>query len=260
MVQLPLQIFFQVVVESLPVSSSGHIFLLFSFLNFFYNTQKGLCVNESVEFLLHIPTLIIVGTFFFAPWWRILKDFLCLKKDALLLAAWCILADGITIFWYFLFSKIGKNWFPLPLGFFVTGLLLYSLKHNKKNEKQNVSFLNGMLLGMVQGFALLPGISRFGSTFVAARWLGFSRSQAFEYSFLIQFPLLFAAIIKGFYFVDGTFLRLNLLTIPILFVFVISGTISYFALLWVKKVVDFGFIWCFCFYLVPLSFFVFLFL
>ena len=123
-----------------------------------------------------------------------------------------------------------------------------------------MSFLSGIVLGMVQGLALLPGISRFGSTFFAARWLGFSRSQAFEYSFLIQFPLLFAAIIKGFYFVDGTFLRLNLLTIPILFVFVISGTISYFSLLWVKKVVDSGFIWCFCFYLVPLSFFVFLFL
>lgn len=260
MVQLIPHIFFQVVLESIPISSSGHVFLLFFFLKSFTSFQSSDVNNESVEFLLHLPTLLIIGLYFFAPWWQLLKDIVHAKKEALLILGWCILVDSITVFWYCVLSHVGTWWFPLSLGFFITGVCLYSLKHCISDKKQQVTLRNGVIMGMAQGCALLPGISRFGITFFAARWLGFSHKQSFEYSFLIQFPLICAALLKGFYKIDYLFLQTHFLTVSTLGVFLISGVISYFVLCWVGKVIERGNMWRFCFYLVPLSLYVCLFL
>lgn len=49
------------------------------------------------------------------------------------------------------------------------------------------------------GIALLPGISRLASVFVATRWLGYTNRQAFEISWMVQVPLIVAAATKGLY-------------------------------------------------------------
>ncbi|MFS8507540.1 MAG: hypothetical protein LVQ75_05700, partial [Candidatus Babeliales bacterium] len=67
----------------------------------------------------------------------------------------------------------------------------------------------GLVVGIAQGLALLPGISRFGSTFVVGRFLGFSSMQSFQYSFLIAWPLMFAAWVKGSYDLFSTRESLN---------------------------------------------------
>ncbi len=59
-------------------------------------------------------------------------------------------------------------------------------------------FSISLILGLTQAFAVLPGISRLGSTFVVARWLGFTPRRAFQTSLLMQFPLIVAA-----FFVHG---------------------------------------------------------
>ena len=253
MVLMAFHIFMQVLLESLPVSSSGHIFLISQFLQKVYGSGYALQVNESVDFLLHLPTFVVVGLFFFKSWSKKLVDFIFLKKDALLLAAWVLFIDLVTFSLYLVLQKTGKGWFPLPFGFLITGLLLLSLRWMKNNKEQGLSFKNGLALGVVQGTALLPGISRLGSTFVAARWLGFSRAQAFEYSLLIQFPLVFAAVIKGFLVSDVAFLRSTFLTGSIIASFLISGTISYFLLWGVQKIIERGALWRFCFYMIPLG-------
>ncbi|MBX9830851.1 hypothetical protein K2X40_02755 [Candidatus Babeliales bacterium] len=51
------------------------------------------------------------------------------------------------------------------------------------------------ILGLVQGLALLPGISRFASTYVAARWLGFTNRRAFQVCFLLELPVVIAAFV-----------------------------------------------------------------
>lgn len=250
MVQLIPHIFFQVLLESIPVSSSGHVTFFNSLMLFLIKNKSDFFImNESIDFLLHIPTLFIVGIFFFSVWWGYLKGLLRFKKEFLFLALWCIVADSITIVWYLFFCHYSKGWFPLPCGFVVTGALLYSLTFIKHNTKQQLTLKNGCALGFVQGIALLPGISRFGSTFVAARWLGFSRQQSFEYSFLIQWPLLVAAIVKGLYSFDRLFVHEQLITVPIILSIVISAILSYAILCWVAQVVKRGSMWKFCWYL-----------
>ncbi|QQR49268.1 undecaprenyl-diphosphate phosphatase [bacterium] len=65
----------------------------------------------------------------------------------------------------------------------------------KTEEKKLTSFKIYAILGLVQGLALLPGISRFASTYVAARWLGFSTRRAFQVCFLLELPIVLAAFL-----------------------------------------------------------------
>jgi undecaprenyl-diphosphatase len=52
-------------------------------------------------------------------------------------------------------------------------------------------------MGLFQGLALLPGLSRFAATFCGARYLGFSSRSSFEISFMLQWPLILAAVTRS---------------------------------------------------------------
>ncbi len=56
-----------------------------------------------------------------------------------------------------------------------------------------------LILGIVQGIALLPGVSRFAVVYASARWLGLPQPKAFEITWLVQWPLIFAACLQSIY-------------------------------------------------------------
>ncbi|MBY0353425.1 hypothetical protein K2W90_03610 [Candidatus Babeliales bacterium] len=64
-----------------------------------------------------------------------------------------------------------------------------------KGSQKTVSWSTYAILGLVQGLALLPGISRFASTYAAARWLGFTQRRAFQVCFLLELPVVIAAFV-----------------------------------------------------------------
>jgi undecaprenyl-diphosphatase len=74
----------------------------------------------------------------------------------------------------------------------VTGIVLISLKFAKL-RKRTVNLPRALVIGIAQAFALLPGISRSGSTISAARHLGVEPQEAAEFSLLMSVPLLVAA-------------------------------------------------------------------
>ena len=77
----------------------------------------------------------------------------------------------------------------------LTGLLLFlSDKLSRKNGLVNTK--NALLLGVVQAIAILPGISRSGSTIAVAVLLGINRERAARFSFLMVLPLIFGAMAK----------------------------------------------------------------
>jgi undecaprenyl-diphosphatase len=77
----------------------------------------------------------------------------------------------------------------------VTGtLLLLSEKIGKRNlDLSNISFPKAMLIGIFQGLAIAPGISRSGSTIVGALFVGLGREEAARFSFLLSIPAIFGA-------------------------------------------------------------------
>lgn len=204
----------QIIAESFPVSSSGHCNLLILFLkmsekNFLscadYISRGGIyspSFLESFDHVLHLVTLLVLAVFFFDRWKVYLMRLRSCLPIILKLIALVGLADIITALLY-VFFKIYPVSMPLIVGFGITAIALGSLY--KCTEKNNNTFniYTALILGLVQGLALLPGISRLATTYVAARWLGLQPRKAFEVSWLIAVPLFLAASAQGIYKILG---------------------------------------------------------
>lgn len=148
-----------------------------------------------IDFFLQWPILIVIA-FFFVDRWRILlrkRAIYCMQKIMFL---GCI-TDSITVLSYFFAGSLLKE-IPLYIGFILTAVMLISLYWCKKRDG-SWNFTTAVILGIVQSIALVPGISRFASTYCCARWLGICSRKSFELSFLLEWPLCFAAALQGTY-------------------------------------------------------------
>ena len=256
---LLLWILIQIIGESLPISSSGHVTLMLQYFQVSFEN------SENFNFLLHGPTIIILLICFFKAWWKLI--FSSMKNMDLSLwynlkmlfspARFIIIADVITfIFWKMQFSKLFfiQTYF-LPIGFFITILCLYFSQYGKFHKKISWSVCDAVIFGIVQGICLLPGISRFAGTYAAGVWLGYNRKDAVTVSFLIQFPLLCAAFLKGILsmYHQPEILQ-SFVQSWIMFAIVIASLISYALFCWVIKLIEQNRLWYFAFYMmVPFS-------
>lgn len=239
MVLLLLHIFLQIIFEMLPLSSSGHVKLLFTLLCGQQAAFRQLENYDAIGLLLHVPAVVVIGCYFFKVWFNYLCRFVKLDKQILKLFMFCVVADAITTGFYFLFGVVGTDFFLLWFGFLLTGFALLSLQNvTDCIDEKKYSLKNGAVLGTVQGLALLPGISRFGSTFVAARWLGFASADAFELSFLIGWPLMVAGSLKGIVQVYRAGQMGQLLQLPVLLSILIATVVSWFVLCWVAQLIE----------------------
>ena len=198
--------------EFLPVSSSGHLAIFGNMLGW---QGSGILF----EVLLHVGTLAAVFAAFY-------KEILDLIKEGLLLVGRFGLALAGKIKWqqvlnndkkyfvcYILLSMIPTAVLGLllkktieeaytgtlipGLGLILTGaVLLYTIKvpAGKKAEKE-MSFWDALLIGIAQGFATLPGVSRSGSTIVTARVRGLTPELAVRFSFIMSIPAILGAAV-----------------------------------------------------------------
>ena len=79
----------------------------------------------------------------------------------------------------------------------ITAVLLF-LADRASNTHKQVTFSNAFVLGLVQAIAILPGISRSGSTIAIAVLVGVDREKAAKFSFLMVLPLIFGSVAKTF--------------------------------------------------------------
>jgi len=179
--------------EFLPVSSSGHL-VLSQYLLGFTN------LNELVDFTLacHLGTLLAVCLFF----WKPIKDILIRDHQKM---GW-ILIGTLPLFPLALLSEPIKGIFDQVqyLGYFflITALLLYfgsvhaKLVSSQVLEKRR--WQDSALIGLFQALAILPGVSRSGSTIAGARLLGWPMQEAISYSFLLSIPAILGASLLEF--------------------------------------------------------------
>ncbi len=90
-----------------------------------------------------------------------------------------------------------------------TAVLLFIADHTKEGEKlpKSVTYTNAFGIGIAQGIATLPGLSRSGTTITACLISGFHRSFAVKYSFLMSIPAILGAVVlklKDFKEIDVT--------------------------------------------------------
>ncbi len=188
----------QIIIEMLPISSSGHLTVLELFLkkhaSFDIKQYFDKSTLQSFYYFLHGPTLLIICGFFFAQWWQLLFT---PQGIAWHLVFYVLIADLITFLIYLLFQKY-KIQFSLGLGFLITTAALFSTAWCSCSKPLELfSFSDAIILGFAQGLALLPGISRLALSTSIACLLGFALPNAFLIAWTIAVPLMAAAFLKS---------------------------------------------------------------
>jgi undecaprenyl-diphosphatase len=196
--------------EFLPVSSSAHLVFITDIL--------GLQQNVAFDTLLHLGTLVAVVGYFWKDLVIIISSFFSSLLDILRgrfkegLAetpfkklSWLLLVGTIPAG---LMGILLKNEFEalfnsiLYVGIFliITGMLLWGAERVKPGDKdvKDISFKNALVIGVAQGIAIAPGISRSGATIAAGLFSGLNRELAARFSFLLSIPaILGAALVQA---------------------------------------------------------------
>lgn len=188
--------FIQGATEFLPISSSGHLILV-PFLTGW--PDQGLAIDVAA----HLGTLLAVLVYFWRDVWRMTVGLWQLLRGRLdeggrlmlfLLAATVpALACGLLVDRYF--SAALRN--PLIVGWALIGfgVVLYLADRigMTVNQMRHMTLVQALTIGLAQVLAFIPGTSRSGITMTAARLLGFERSEAARFSFLLSIPAIAAA-------------------------------------------------------------------
>jgi undecaprenyl-diphosphatase len=237
--------------EFLPVSSSGHLVLL---QNLFGIREPELLFDIS----LHLGTLIAIFIVFYREIQSILQTLFRLpdliKSSVNLKSVFAeneeiriftlILAGSLpTAILGILFHKIadqifGSLWI-VGVMLLVTGTLLWFTRQIDIEGRPliKVSIRDALMIGLMQGMAIMPGISRSGSTISIALFLGINREIAGRYSFLLSVPAILGAMILG---LDSTIIRTNISVKIILLGTVSAGIVGYIALKFLLRIVKQG--------------------
>lgn len=197
--------------EFLPISSSGHLALL----------QQWFGIEEDkvllFAVLLHVGTLISVFIVYWKDIWELIVE-LCLtikdictgkglrlderpvRKLGVMIIVATIPTGLIGILFNDLFDSLYTSVLPIGIGLMVTGLLLTLAERmgtSKRGIKQ-MNYRNAVFIGIVQGIAICPGISRSGSTLFGSLVCNLNREFAVKYVFLISIPsILGSAVLEA---------------------------------------------------------------
>lgn len=232
--------------EFLPVSSSGHLVLL----NKFFGIENDFLL---LSVILHLATLFSVVVVLRKECIEVVKNpFGPLGKKL-------IFATIPTILMVILFKGIidkafGGNF--LPICFMLTAVVIvvseYINKYGKTKDKQ-ISNKTAFWMGVAQGVAVLPGISRSGATICAGLMQGKSRKDVAHFSFLMSIPIIVASLVFeiGEYIISGQTIMLGF---GEMFVgFLIAFFVGMFAVKFMLNIIEKHSLMWFAVYLVGIS-------
>lgn len=222
--------------EFLPVSSSGHLVLFSKWLG-------GADMDVLRETILHAGTLLATVLVFRKQIYAMVlgafkRDKISIRDIALIATAsvpTALIGLGGKDFFEGLFT----NYLAVSIALLVTGSFLFATRFlNTKAEGEDLTFLQAFIIGTIQGLAVIPGISRSGSTIVTALFLGVSRRKSGEFSFLISLPAITGVVLlKSLEIVKGSGPAPE---ISMLFGFLVSFFSGWLALIFLLRFVQKG--------------------
>ena len=231
--------------EFLPVSSSGHLAIIQNL--FHINTDGGLLFDV----LLHLGTLIAIFLVFWKDivklvieFFGIIGDFFRRFSDPdlivlssayrkfVLLIIVSTIPTGILGYVGRHFVSYESTTLIIPgIGLIITSVLLFICDRigDGRNGIKKISYLNAFEIGMAQGVATIPGISRSGATISICLMLGIKKETAVKYSFIMSIPAVIGAAILEIKDVGG--MTVNVSTVIAYVVgMIVSAVVGYFAI------------------------------
>ena len=188
--------------EFLPVSSSGHLAL---FQHFFGLNADG---EEMVAFnlLLHFATVIALIIYFRREVFTVLYEWLSGWTGkrlpgwtygwAILIASFFTAAVGLPM--RKTVDLISASPMYVGCGLILTAVILATVPIISHNNRKNSLLKIAIVVGIAQGIAVLPGVSRSGMTIAASLLMGMGLSEAFKFSFMISIPAILGANLLEF--------------------------------------------------------------
>ncbi len=245
--------------EFLPVSSSGHLVLASSLFGI---REPGITLEIALHFGTFMSVLIVfwkdilnILIAFFSHIWQIRKIPENYRNNesfrlSLLVIVSMIPATLAGIFLRDLIEGLFESIQAVGIALVVTGILLFVTQWAPRLNKRP-GFGSAVLMGVFQAFALIPGISRSGSTITAGLLGGVDREKVAKFSFIMALPLIIGATVMEIpqisYGGGAEFLKL--------FVGMIIAFVSgVFALKWLIRVLVKGRLSSFSYYCVLLGF------
>lgn len=185
--------------EFLPVSSSGHLILAHNLFG------EGGVNSLAFDAILHLATVLAVIVYFRKDVWVMLQTILrklgrlpVNERDSTLVYA-IVAATIPAVLLGLSLETIMSTLFRSPLlvaAVLVVGSLLLILaewQYSKTVPTNQMSIKKGMLIGLFQSLALVPGMSRSGASIAGGMLMGLSREESARFAFLIAIPLLLGA-------------------------------------------------------------------
>jgi undecaprenyl-diphosphatase len=178
----------QGITEFFPISSSGHLVIC----------QALLGMKEpklAFDIFLHLGTLVSILIFF-------RQHIIDILVEDRKMIAYLIVASAVTFFVAHPFQVAIERTFGDPkfVGYmlFITGIWLIAATiipayYRKTGEKRRFNIIDSVIIGIAQGIAIFPGISRTGATISTGMLAGLDREHAFNFAFLLAVPAILGA-------------------------------------------------------------------
>lgn len=218
--------------EGFPVSSTGHLKLA--------ERALGLQLPSFFTIILHAGTLAATTLFFRKDIGKMLRALIRFdlsgSEEGIILQRIIIgtIFTAITGLITMTLEPLFYDVKTTGILFLLSGLITY-LSRIKISEKRHVSFKAAAIIGAVQGFSLLPGLSRSGLTISAALMLGVEREDSFRFSFLLSIPAVLGGLIITLITQHNILYEAGLGTEDIFFGILTSALLGYISLKLLKK-------------------------
>ena len=227
--------------EFLPVSSTAHLWIVPWILKW---NDPGLTFDVA----LHAGTLVAVLLYFWRYWLEMIKMVLGMgTADGATPAkagSVTLLGENRQLFWFlviatipggiagFLFERAADEQLRSPFiigpALIIVGLVMWAGERvgSRAHDLGQVSLVDSIIIGTAQAFAVIPGVSRSGSTMAAGLFRGMNRETAARFSFLLSTPLIAGACLKKGMEIHHAGIPADM-RMPFLFGIIVSAVVGY---------------------------------
>lgn len=229
--------------EFLPISSSGHLVIT----ERLFNWGENVAADVFFDMVLHLGTLIAVFIVFRKTICELIVCFFKTVgqiftgkfhfKDTTPMQKMIgfIIISLIPLLFIFPFKDeievFYNSLIPVGIALMINSVILFACDRFKEGKKTagTMRKRDALVIGITQAIAVIPGISRSGSTITAGVGMGLKRSEAAQYSFILSIPTILAAVLLDT--VDTLQEGLNVSLLPQYIVgFIVSAVVGFFAI------------------------------